>query len=163
MTKKRALIALSIATAVLVIFCLWYTRPRTFEDLLDGRTITDFAASGCKFSIRNGIPHADAFSIDCKQQGSQVIDDMAELMADSRYRVQLLSLLPLPSLYREDENTSSASVNMSLVLDDGSPLFICYLGNQVHFYGDSTFIATAVEDQTAELLFSYLSENGVRG
>ncbi len=160
MTKKRVLIALAIIAALIaalaVAFCLWYTRPRTFDDLLDGRTVTDLAAVGTHGSNDNGTARSDSYTLNQSEQGKAAAQGFVEVLADSRYRARLRSALPPPSSY-----SSPISIQVVMILDDGSTLLISVLDREVLFSGDGFPSVAAGDKDLAMRLYTYLAEYGV--
>lgn len=92
MTKKRTLIALFIA-AVLVIFCLWYTRPLSFEELAKG--VEPAACQQIKVyaQYETGIDSYDSYELTLRPEDAS-FSPLLTLFEEQTYRRSLLSLLP---------------------------------------------------------------------
>lgn len=155
--KKRILIVLAVVAALAVAFCLWYTRPRTFEDLLDGRAVTDLAVVGIHGYNDKGTARSDSYTLSQTNQGQEAAQGLIQILSGSRYRTSLRSLLPLPD---QISDTSTLYVYVMMGLDDGSGLSLIFINDQVRF--DSSFI-TSGEDGLTAALFDYLAEHGVSG
>ena len=50
--------------AVLVIFCLWYTRPRSFEELVGDGRVKSISMGASIFVFEEGLPHFDTWGVD---------------------------------------------------------------------------------------------------
>ena len=97
MTKKKRVTLIVVLALVLAaaIFCLWYTRPMTFEQLMPG--VTDL--SSCR-EIQiyahyqpAGSPREESYNFTLTQD-NPIFDQMLSLFEDQTYRRSLRSLLP---------------------------------------------------------------------
>lgn len=158
--KKRIFIVLAIIAALAVAFCLWYTRPRTFDDLLDGRTVTDLAAAGIFMDNVNGKMESHSYSLSQTEQSKEAAQGFAEILSGSRYRASLRSFFPMPTSF---DSFGPFSISGVVILDDGSDLFITVLGPTVLFSGDGFPSIASADKDLAQRLFDYLAEHGVSG
>lgn len=158
--KKRILIVLAVVAALAVAFCLWYTRPRTFADLLEGRAVTDLAAAGVFMDNVKGKIESQSYTLSQTEQGKEAAQGLLQILSDSRYRASLRSLLPLPDQISHKGSVPVLYVTVIMGLDDGSSMSLICADDQVRF--DSSFIASGADGLTADL-FDYLAEHGVSG
>lgn len=156
--KKTVLITLAVVAALAVVFCLWYTRPRTFGDLLDGRTVTDLAASGIFMGNVNGEIESRSYDLSQTNQGKKAAQGLIQILAGSRYRASLRSLLPLPDRISHKGSDPILYVSVIMGLDDGSSMSLICTDDQLRI--GSALIA-AGEDGLTEALYGYLAEHGV--
>lgn len=156
--KKAVLIILAVTAALAVAFCLWYTRPRTFDGLLDGRTVTDLAATGVYMDNVKGKIESHSYSLSQTEQGKEAAQGLIQILSGSRYRVRLRSLLPLPDRISHSGNVPVLYVIAIMELGDGSSLSLICTDDQVRF--GRALIASG-EDGLTEALFAYLAEHGL--
>lgn len=156
--KKRILIALAVIAALAVVFCLWYTRPRTFDGLLDGRTVTDLAAAGVFMDNVKGKIESHSYTLSQTEQGQKTAQGLIQILSGSRYRVRLRSLLPLPDQISGRGSVPILYVTVIMGLDDGSSLSLICTDDQVRF---GRALIAAGEEGLTEALFDYLAEHGL--
>ena len=99
MKKHASLVSLIVAVLALLIFCLWYTAPRTAEELFSGfrwseadsisGTYTFYTANDPGKAPINNFGATDEF-----QAGSDPFNSMLSLLRDLEYRRSLRNLLP---------------------------------------------------------------------
>ena len=64
--KKKTKIVL-VVLAVVLVFCLWYTRPRSFEELAGDGRITSVSISAGIAGNRNGEAYTHAWIVDSNE------------------------------------------------------------------------------------------------
>ena len=151
MTRKRK-IALGALTLV-VIFCLWYTRPRSFGELAGDGKITFVSMLAIKSSPPAGI---SAWGLDGDESRSEVIREAAEILESGKYRASLINLilfLPAP------ETTKKININ---VTQDNDSFWIDFMGSTAVFHFDEQEIVYNLNDSITEKLFAYTQEFGVK-
>ncbi len=151
MTRKRK-IALGALTLV-VIFCLWYTRPRSFGELAGDEKITFVSMLAIESSPPAGI---SAWGLDGDESRREVIREAAEILESGKYRASLINLIPfLPA----PETTKKININ---VTQDNDSFWIDFMGSTAVFHFDEQEIVYNLNDSITEKLFAYTQEFGVK-
>lgn len=155
MTRKWK-IALGVL-AVVVIFCLWYTRPRSFDELVGGEEFQNFSI----------ITHTTEASTTERIKESWQFDSHGEFGAELRdilqsceYRVSLRSLLPFPDpdpVYGDDNLT----VLLTAVTGTEEGFTSIYCGTAATFSSNGRRILTQVQDPDISLkILAFVQEHG---
>ena len=71
MSRKRK-ITLGVL-AVILVFFLWYTRPRSFEELVGDGRVKSISMSASIFVFEEGLPHFDTWANFQKQNSEESI------------------------------------------------------------------------------------------
>lgn len=74
MSKKRKIV-LGIL-AVLIVFCLWYTRPRSFEDLAGDGKIKSISVITIATDFRGGLPGFDVWMVDSQEGPESTCEEL---------------------------------------------------------------------------------------
>lgn len=155
MSRKKKLTLILVPLVLLLL--LWYTRPRSFEDLVDGREAVDLAAQATCPGVSGGAFHFNTWNISNSDHGNQAAAGVRELLASTHYRLRLRNLLPLP--LPTSHNGPETAIQMVTILDDESTLLISFWGDEVIFSGDDMeIVTTAVDKTTADRIVSYMNE-----
>ena len=156
--KKKAKIILAILAVVLV-FCLWYTRPRSFEELTGDRSITYVGITAGVAENQNGKAYTHAWSVDSSEGRDYVISGMEDILKSCKYRVSLRSLLPFSSAF-EIPGKGDILINIAAVMEDGSFFIGNYKGATATLEFDKTVIMQAADKDISEKLLAYAQEFG---
>ena len=70
MSRKRK-IGLGVL-AVLIVFCLWYTRPRSFEELVGDGRVKSISMTASTLVFGDGLPHYDTWTVD-SYEGREIV------------------------------------------------------------------------------------------
>ena len=150
--KKKTKIILAVLAVVLV-FCLWYTRPRSFEELAGDGNITYISI----VAIENGPPPNSVWGVDGDKDHGDVIKEVEVILKSCKYRASLINLLPFLSA-----SDSSKMINVDVTLDDGSFFWTAYQGSTAVFYLDNREIIVTPDGDVSQKLFNYTQEFGYR-
>lgn len=166
MTKRRWIV---LAAALgLVVFCLWYTRPRNFTDLIGGEPIVSIAGSVSLSSVENGKPKSESWSMSKETESEEILAGLADLIESCQYRVRLRNLLPFWRRAVRETEVGSPSALLAAAVGDGGAgtvFFLCQEGNAelqvISPEGECREILTApVDKELAEKLYAYMMEYG---
>ena len=150
--KKKTKIILAILAVVLV-FCLWYIRPRSFDKLAGDGNITYISI----VAIENGPPPNSVWGVDGDEDHGDVIKEVEEILKSSKYRASLINLLPFLSA-----PDSSKMIDVNITLDDGSFFWAAYKGSTAVFYLDNREMIATLDGGVSQKLFDYTQEFGYR-
>lgn len=153
--KKAALAVLVLA----VMFCLWYTRPRSFEDLAGAGNITSVSVVAQTSGIENGDLSFNIWMVDSHEDRGYVNSGIEDILRSCKYRVSLRSLLPFPSSY-EIPGEGDILINIAAVMDDGSFFTGNYKGATATLEFDKIVVMQAVDKDISEKLLAYAQEFG---
>lgn len=156
--KKRTKIILAILAMILV-FCLWYTRPRSFEDLAGAGNITSVSVIAQISGVENGEPYINVWMVDSHEDRSYVNSGIEDILKSCKYRVSLRSLLPFSSVY-EISGKGDLLINIVAVLDDGSFFAGNYKGATATLEFDKVVVMQAADKDISEKLLAYAQEFG---
>lgn len=156
--KKRTKIILAILAVVLV-FCLWYTRPRSFEDLAGEGNITSVSMIAQIPGVENGKPYINVWMVDSHEDRSYVNSGIEDILKSCKYRVSLRSLLPFPSVYDIPGN-GDILINIAAVMNDGSSFTGNYKGATATLEFDKVVVMQAADKDISEKLLAYTQEFG---
>ena len=162
MKKKKARAVVVILLAAILLACLVYTRPKTLDQLMEGREITSLAAVTIQTSISYGRVQQDTWNLSHEQASPAVIADLREIMSTTRYRTSLRTLLQPSSFEREGDRT----VMLIMVLDDGSSLTIDYFGDELvmfnHWDAPTRLFLCPLDKEICTRLSDHLMEIGTK-
>lgn len=160
--SKKWKIALGVL-AVIVIFCLWYTRPRSMGELVGGGKITSVSLAAQTVNFEGAPVHFDVWQIDSHEDREYVNGELEELLRSCKYRVALRSLLPFPDSFSIPGDKGAPMIHFAAVMEDGSSFIAIYKGAAVTLSLDldgRTLVAQAEDKEIAEKLLAYAQEYG---
>ncbi len=162
--KKKTKIILAILALVLV-FCLWYTRPRSFEDLAGDGKIKSISVTTTATVFTDGSAGFDVWTVDDRDGPESVCEELGAIMKSCKYRVSLRSLLvSIQSLFSDGYpipgDESAPMIHVAAVLEDDNTVFAIYKGATVTFMVDSAVIAKASDKEIGDKLLAYVQEFG---
>lgn len=99
MKKRNWLIAAGAALAVIAAFCLWYTRPLTFEQLCPGldREKGDMLSASYNAAVTHPDGKVDTgFGSLNSEKDSPILGELFQILDRYTYRRSLTSFLPRP-------------------------------------------------------------------
>ncbi|MBD5169616.1 MAG: hypothetical protein HDT20_05815 [Oscillibacter sp.] len=157
--KKKTKIILAILAVVLV-FCLWYTRPRSFEELAGDGHITSVSISAGIAGNRNGKAYTHAWIVDSNEGRDYVNSGIEDILKSCKYRVSLRSLLPFPSSYSISGKNDILFITIMADMEDGSSFCGSYYGATARLEFDKTVMVQATDKDISEKLLAYAQEFG---
>ena len=157
--KKKTKIILAIL-AVILVFCLWYTRPRSFEELAGDGHITSVSIAAGTAGNRNGEAYTHAWIVDSNEGRDYVNSGIEDILKSCKYRVSLRSLLPFPSSYNISGKKNILFINIGLVMEDGSFFTGGFYGASARLDFDKTMVVRATDKDISEKLLAYAQEFG---
>ena len=152
--KKKTKIVL-VVLAVVLVFCLWYTRPRSFEELAGKGSITSVSMIGVEY----GKPYINVWMVDGDEDHGYVNSGIEDILKSCKYRVSLRSLLPFPSVY-DIPGKGDVLINIAAVMEDGSFFTGNYKGSTATLKFDKTVVVQATDKDISEKLLAYAQEFG---
>ena len=155
MKKKTALAVLALA----VIFCLWYTRPRSLADIAGAGNITSVSVIAQIPGIENGDLSFNIWMVDSHEDRGYVTGGIEDILKSCKYRVSLRSLLPFPSAY-EIPGEGDILINIAAVMDDGSFFTGNYKGSTATLDFEKRMVIQAADKEISEKLLAYAQEFG---
>lgn len=136
--------------AVLIVFCLWYTRPRSFGELDGGGETTFISMVAMESNPPIGI---SAWEMDSDESCREII----EILESSKYRASLIGLIPfLPA------PDTAKQVNINVTQGDDSFFWIDCRGSVAVFHFDDKKAVYHLNGSVTEKLFAYTQEFGVK-
>ncbi len=169
MSRKRK-ITLGVL-AVILVFCLWYTRPRSFEELVGDGRVKSISMSASIFVFEEGLPHYDTWGVDSFEGRETVNEELEALLKSCKYRVSLRTLFQFLDgflndfldIYALPKGEGEPRVHLDAVLDNDSIVFARYSGATVTLTVDYRHIfVKAVDKEIADKLLAYAQEVGVQ-
>lgn len=153
--------------AVLIVLCLWYTRPRSFEDLAGDWEVKSFAASAVDFGNRGGQAYSESWTVDDREGPENVCGELGAIMKSCKYRVSLWDslLVNVRGLFSgwyspPGDKNAHTMVQLGAVLEDESTVHAIYNGSTVTFMADSTLVARASDKEIGDKLLAYIQKFG---
>lgn len=148
--SRKWKIALGVL-AVLIVFCLWYTRPRSFGELAGGGEATFISMVAMESNPPIGI---SAWEMDSDESR---MEEVIEILESSKYRASLIDLIPfLPG------PNATKQVNIVVTQDGDGFFWISCWGSVADFHFDDKKAVYHLNDSVTEELFAYTQEFGVK-
>ncbi len=96
MKKRIRLIVTVISIALIAGLLLWRFLPRSSSYLIsvDQHAFTGFSAIATVSYIEDGVPYSNIYRIENTPQYTEVLEEVLEILATSRYRPDFRNLLP---------------------------------------------------------------------
>lgn len=168
MSRKRK-ITLGVL-AVILVFFLWYTRPRSFEELVGDGRVKSISMSASIFVFEEGLPHFDTWGVDSLEGREAVNEELEALLKSCKYRVSLRTLFQFLDgflndfldIYALPKGEGEPIVHLAAVLDNDSSVFASYRGATVTLTADRRMFVKAVDKEIADRLLAYAQEFGVK-
>ena len=164
MKKKVRLIVFAAILALLILFAVLYTWPRTLIQLIDSKEPTSIYATTSLMTFESGESKTIrwALSNDEYQPDPAVRSELMELAGRIKYRRSLRSLFR-PSLIEGDHSRLGSNTSLYLHFEDGSRFYLDHLGTAVGItgHGKGGFIlARVVNEEALTALSDYIIEVG---
>lgn len=156
--KKKRTAAFAVVILALI-FCLWYTRPRSFEDLAGEGSMTSVSVIAQISGIETGEPYINVWMVDSQEGRGYVNSGIENILKSCKYRASLRSLLPFPSVY-EIPGNGEILINIAAVMDDGSFFTGNYKGATATLDFDRRMVIQASDKSLSEKLLAYAQEFG---
>ncbi len=168
MSRKRK-IGLGVL-AVLIVFCLWYTRPRSFDDLIGDGRVKSISMVTSIYVFEEGLPHYDVWTVDSHEGREAVNEELEALLKSCKYRVSLRTLFQFLDgflddfldIYAPPKGENEPIIDLVAVLDNDSSVFAVYRGATVTLEADRRMFVKAVDKEIADKLLAYAQEFGVQ-
>lgn len=138
--------------AVLIVFCLWYTRPRSFEELAGDGKITFISMLAMESNPPVGI---SVWGLDGDESHSEIISEAADILESGKYRASLINLIPFLSV-----PDTTKQVNIDITKDNDFFFWADFSGSTAVFHFDEHEIVYNLNDSVTEKLFAYTQEFG---
>lgn len=156
--------------AVLIVFCLWYTRPRSFDDLIGDGRVKSISMVTSIYVFEEGLPHYDVWTVDSHEGREAVNEELEALLKSCKYRVSLRTLFQFLDgflddfldIYAPPKGENEPIIDLVAVLDNDSSVFAVYRGAAVTLTADRRMFVKAVDKEIADKLLAYAQEFGVR-
>lgn len=155
MSKKRKITFCVLA--VILVFCFWYTRPRSFEDLSGAGEIRNYSMTASVSSTENGKAISETWTVNSYEDGTGTA--LKEILSSCKYRASLRSLLPFPShdTIRGEGNTM---IHFGVVMDSGSDFTAIYKGQTATISFDRTMVLKAEDQDISQKLLDFAKTYG---
>ena len=164
MSRKRK-ITLGVL-AVILVFFLWYTRPRSFEELVGDGRVKSISMSASIFVFEEGLPHFDTWGVDSLEGREAVNEELEALLKSCKYRVSLRTLFQFLDgfldIYAPPKGENEPIIDLVAVLDNDSSVWMVYRGATVTLTADRCMFVKAVDKEIADRLLAYAQEFGVK-
>ncbi len=155
MTRKWK-IALGVL-AFMVIFCLWYTRPRSFEDLVGDGEFQNFIIKTHAVEANATERIKEEWQFDSRGEFEA---ELREILQSCKYRVRLRSLLPFTNpepIYGD----GSVTVFLLAVTGTEENFSSTYRGTAATFRVNGRTILTQVQDpDILQKILAFVQEHG---
>ena len=167
--SRKWKIALGVL-AVVVVFCLWYTRPRSFEELVGDGRVKSISMVTSIYVFEEGLPHFDVWTVDSHEGREAVNEELEALLKSCKYRVSLRTLFQFLDgflndfldIYALPKGEGEPIIDLVAVLDNDSSVFAVYRGASVTLEADRRMFVKAVDKEIADKLLAYAQEFGVQ-
>ena len=156
--KKRTQIILAVLAAILV-FCLWYTRPRSFEELAGDGNMISVSVTAQISGVEKGKPYINIWTVNSQEDRNHVNTGIEEILKSCKYRVSLRSLFPFPSAY-DIPGKGDILIHIAAVMEDGSSFFGIYKGATATLEFNKIVVVQAADKDISEKLLAYTQEFG---
>ncbi len=168
MSRKRK-ITLGVL-AVILVFCLWYTRPRSFEELVGDRRVKSISMTASTLVFGDGLPHYDTWTVDSYEGREIVNEELEAILKSCKYRVSLRTLFQFLDgflndfldIYAPPKDEMDPWISLGAVLDDDSSVWMVYRGATITLTADRCMFVKAVDKEIADRLLAYAQEFGVQ-
>ena len=160
---------IGLVVLIALVFCMWYTRPRSFRDFIGDEPVASIAGLGLLFQVEHGTPKSQSWTMDYQSRSEEILEGLLELAESCQYRVRLRNLLPV---WRETEleiGVPRTTVYATLGKDGAGSIAAEYTKNRVTIWVTSSggksreFLASSVDRELAERLYEYMEEYGISG
>lgn len=162
MNRKRWIALGALVCLLAAVFCLWYTRPRSFQELIGEEEFRNYSMAAVVMGNRGGEIVSESWHLASYDEGREdTIGAFRELLESCRYRVRLRNLLPFPGSYSRTTNQDIRFIQLGAVLEDDSYFSATYEGASVLLFTDGgTVFARAEDEKIGEKLLAFVQEYG---
>lgn len=159
--SKKWKIAL-VVLVVIVVFCFWYTRPRSLDALVGEGKITSITLLAQVGRVGdNGKAFIDTWQVESNGERGYVNSGLEEIFKSCQYRVSLRSLFPFPSHDKIYGKKGAPVLLVSAAIENGPGFNAVCRGPVVKFtIGGRAILAQAEDDEIGEKLLAYTQEFG---
>lgn len=156
--SKKWKITLGIL-AIIIVFCLWYTRPRSFEDLAGTGEIQNYSLIVSAFLTEDGKPVSENWIAEGREDRDNTGAALKDILNSCKYRASLRSLLPLPS-HDTIRGEGNIIASCSVILDDESNFMGIFRGQTATIDFDRRIILKAEDKDISQKLFEFARTHG---
>lgn len=156
--SKKLKIALGVL-ALIVVFCLWYTRPRSFDDLTGTGEVKNYSMIVSVTSTEDGKAISENWIVNGRTDRDNTGAALKEVLNGCKYRVSLRSLLPFPS-HDTIRGEGNIIASCSMVLNDGSDFMGTFRGQTAAIRSDRTILLKAEDKEISKKLFEFAKTYG---
>lgn len=156
--SKRRKITFGVL-AVILVFCLWYTRPRSFSELVGDSEIENFTIITTTPVFKNGRPDFEVWTLEVQENGQETAS-FREILQNSRYRASLINLIPSFLDNGTVFGKGDSIIHFGIVLENGEvPLAICR-GSGITFKLDRNWKTRATDRNISEKIMALVQQYG---
>ena len=159
---KAAKIILAVFIIALLIFAIWFCLPKSADTLLGGGEITSFSGIALErvfiYDGETAATRHDIWNADYETNTEETAARLAEILSSSRYR-PMLKTLSQPNQF---ELNGEYSVDLILIMSDGSAQTIYFMGDDLVLFGSSPFnlILRPTDREVCSRLAEFIKEIG---
>ena len=156
---KKKWIILAAVAAALVLFALWYTRPRSWAEVAGQRAFTSLNAQYQEISAEAGGTAFHVWELEIREPGEEAMEALMSALRAGRYRATL------GNLWRSGERFSGNSqeiVYLSGAMEE-TEAFFCGLTARGEMFvaDDGGFLLYTADDGRCDAVASLIREYGV--
>ena len=161
--KKKLIL---IALAVVILFCLWYTRPKSWNDLAGSCGEVQEVSAGVRIWWYDDALEHQSQSYSLRVDGdSDTAKELLLLLENNRYRRMLQTIFPRNSIDGGDYSAceiNAATLSVNLVYGD-TVLYMSVMGDRLSFGNLNTngLRAYTIQDPSlSDALSRFIMEHG---
>lgn len=157
--SKKWKILLGVGAAIIV-FCLWYTRPRSFDSLVGSGEFQNFSMLATASWTSDGKAGSDTWQLDNNGGREETAGMLKDILQSCQYRVSLRSLLPFPNP-RQIYGDGSIIISFMVVTGEEEGFGAVYRGKAAEFsIHGKTLLTQAQNPDITEKLLTFAQEHG---
>ena len=159
---KAAKIIFAVFIIALLIFSIWFCLPKNADTLLGGGEINSFSAIAIQnvfiYDGETAETRHDVWKADYETNTEETAAQLAEILSSSRYR-PMLKTLSQPNQF---ELNGEYSIDLALVMSDGSTRIIYFMGDDLVLLSSSPFnlILRPTDKEVCTRLAEFIKEIG---
>ena len=157
MSKRRKITF--VVLAVILVFCLWYTRPRSFNELVGDSEIENFTIITTTPVFKNGRPDFEVWTLEVQENGQETAA-FREILQNSRYRASLINLIPSFLDNGTVFGKGDSIIHFGIVLEDGEVALAICRGYGVTFKLDRNWKTRATDRNISEKIMALVQQYG---
>ena len=159
MKKKVCLFVFAAILALLILFAIIYTWPKDIENFVGDVNIEQLTAGAMTTGIQAGSTYFDQWQLSAEQADETVVAELTALLKSTKYRTSLRTLFLRNSVV----SSTGYSVMLSVIMEDGRPMSIYFLGSDVLFsFNYQSVWASSVNKDLYRELLEYIAQTGTK-